>query len=239
MNPYWENDKSLTSRTHLLPKGEVTVVASNITCPRQGILESKRIYDGYEDMDTCQKPNARVQSYPICQHKDVIKERTHGRKGAFERLHGGRSSSTPDISGRPPLQPHSLRRMSGGPSRVSMKESRKHPGAGKPPQGGSSAFEMLQQRDSKWNSSSGAVTDRPPSQPFICHRICGANIASTKDCHEDSNLEKPRPKSSIRSLQQSDDSRWSSGSRATFDMAPFQAFAGSSVRSLKQSDYSS
>jgi hypothetical protein len=244
MNPYWENDKSLSSRTHLLPKGEVTAVASNIICPRQGILESKALYDGYEDVDTCPKPNARVY-----QHKRMIKERTYGRESAVKRLHGGRSSSTPAISGRPPLQPHSRRRMSGGPSRVSIQESRTQLGVGKPPQRGRSAFERLQPRDSKWNSSSGAVTDRPPSQPFIRQKQSGSDSAPTKVYHEDPNLKKPRPETSVKNLQQSDDSRWSSGSLATIDIAPFhsrwssgaplQALAGSSVRSLEQNDDSS
>jgi hypothetical protein len=263
MNPCWENGKSMSSRTHLLPKGEVTAhllpkgevtaVASNIICPRQGILESKTIYDGYEDVDTCPKLNARVLSSPIYQHKHMIKKRTDGRESTVERLRGGRSSSTPVISGRPPLQPHSRRRMSGGPSRVSVQESRTQLGVGKPPQGGRSASERLRQRDSKWNSSSRPVTDRPPSQPFICRKQSTVGSASTKESHEDPNLKKPRPESSVRNLQQSGDSRWSSGSRATFDIAPFhsrwssgsrsmsplQVLAGSSVRSLKQNDDSS
>jgi hypothetical protein len=235
MNPYWEKDKSLTSRTHVLPKGEVTAVASNSIRRRQGILESTpRIYDGYEDMDACRKPNARVQSYP-----SIIKEMTHGRGRAAGRLHGGRSSSARAVSGRPPLQPHSRRRMSGGPSSVSPRESHRNPGVGEAPQRGSSAFESLQQRDYKWNLGSGALNDRPPSQPFICHRISGVNCASTKEYHTEPILEEPRSESSIRRPRQSDDSRWSSGSRATFDMAPFQALAGSSIRSLKQSDDSS
>ena len=225
MNPYWEKDKSLTSRNHVLPKGEVT--ADSIR-RRQGILESTpRIYDGYEDMDACRKPNARVQSYP-----NIIKEMIHGRENG--RLHGVRSSSARAISGRPPLQPHSRRRMSGGPSSVSPRESHKYPGLGEAPQRGSSssAFESLQQKDYKWNSGSGALTDRPPSQSFICHKISG------KEYHKQPSLEEPRSESSIR-LQQSDDSRWSSGSRATFDMAPFKALSESSIRSLKQSDDSS
>jgi hypothetical protein len=230
MNPYWENDKSLTSRTYLQPQGEVTAVASNIICPRQGILESKRMYDGYADMDACRRPNARVKSDPIYLHKCITKESAHGRESAVGKLDSRHSLSTPAISGRPPLQPHSRRRMSGETSSVSVSESHKDPEVGEAHHRGS---KRLLQSDSKWNSGCGALTDRPPLQHIIRHEKSNASCASTKEYHKDPLLKERRPESSIRSLQPSDDSRWSSGSRATFDMAPFQALARSSLRSVK------
>lgn len=199
---------------------------------------SPRRYDECQDLDTCKKSIARLQSSPTSLHKYVIKEKARGRDNAVERLHGGRSSSTRANSGRPPLQPQRRRRMSGVQRSVSLKESHKDPGAGEAPQRGNIAFERLQQRDSKWYSGSGGLADRPPSQPFIRRGISGAKCASTEEYQKDSSLKEPRPERSIRILQQSDDSRWSSGSRATFDMAPVQALEGRSIRRLKQSDNS-
>jgi hypothetical protein len=218
MNPYWEQDKSLSSRAHVLPKGEVTAVASNLIRPRQGILEATRIDDGHKDADTCRKPNARAHSYPIYLHKYLNKEKAYGRRSAVGKLHPRHNSRV--ISDIPPLQPRRRHKMSGEPSSVSLKESHKDPGAG----------------DSKWNSGSGVLTDRPPLLPFIRHGISEASCASTQEYHNDPKLEEPRLESSIRRLHQRDGSRWSSGS---FDMAPFHALAGSSIRRLQQSDDSS
>jgi hypothetical protein len=243
MNPFCEKDESLTSRTHVVvpSKGEVTAVASNNVRHRKGILESTRIDYGYEDMGTCRKSNASVQSYPICLHKHINKENARGRESAVERLHWERSSSTVAISG--------------GSSNVSGKESHKDPVAGESHQQGSSAFESPQRSDSKWNSGSGPLTDTPPLHPHNHHGISRAECASPKECHKDPSGDEPRrgshnhhgisraecasPKechkdpggdeprrgSSIRRLQQSGDSRWSSGYRASDDMAPSQALA--------------
>jgi hypothetical protein len=213
MNPFCEKDESLTSRTHVVvpSKGEVTAVASNNVRHRKGILESTRIDYGYEDMGTCRKSNASVQSYPICLHKHINKENARGRESAVERLHWERSSSTVAISG--------------GSSNVSGKESHKDPVAGESHQQGSSAFESPQRSDSKWNSGSGPLTDTPPLHPHNHHGISRAECASPKECHKDPGGDEPRRGSSIRRLQQSGDSRWSSGYRASDDMAPSQALA--------------
>jgi hypothetical protein len=226
MNPFCVKDESLTSRTHVVvpSKGEVTAVASNIIRHRQGLLESTRIDDGHKDVDTCRKPNARAHSYPICLHKHFNKEKAHGRESEVERLHWGRSSSTRAIFGRIPLQPRSRRRTSGGPSSISVKKSRKGSGAGEAHQRGSNAFERKQQRDSKWNLGSGALTDRPPLQPFSRHEIREARCPSTQEHHKNPSLEEPRPVDSIRSLQQCGASL-SSDYRSSFDMAPSQALA--------------
>jgi hypothetical protein len=165
----------LTSRTHVLSKGEVTAVASNIVRPRQGILETTRVDYGYEaDMDTCRKPNARVQSYPICLHKR-IKESYHGR----ERLHSRQNSGTPVIPDSPSPQSRIRLQMSGGPSSVSVKQSHKDQGVGDANQRRSSASKWLQQSDSKWNSGSGTLADRPPLLPFSRHGIIGASDESS------------------------------------------------------------
>jgi hypothetical protein len=225
MNISWENGKSLTSRTHVLSKGEVTVVASNSIRHRQGILELTRIDDEYEDIYTCRKTVARVHSHPICLDKLLNKENTHGRESAPGRLHSRQNAMNRVMSDRPPSQPRRRHEMSGGPSSIAVKENLKDPGADGAHEQGNSAFERLQQSDSKWSSGSGALTDRPPLQPFCRHGISGANCASTKESHEDPSLEEPRRGTFIRRHQQSDASRWSSGYRATFDIAPSRAFA--------------
>jgi hypothetical protein len=239
MNLYWENDKSLTSRTPVLPKGEATTVASNIIRPRQELLEATRINYGYKEMDTCRRPNARVTSYPIYPHKCINKEKAHGRESADGNLDSRQNLSTRVISDRPPSQPRRCRRVSLEPSSVSVKERRKDPGAGEAHHLGRFDLKRLQQSDSKWSSGSGALTDRPPLQPFIRHGISEASRASAKGYQGDPILEEPRPESSIKRLQQSNDSRWSSGYRSSFDLSPFEALAGSSIRSLDLSDDSS
>jgi hypothetical protein len=120
-----------------------------------------------------------------------------------------------------------------------VKESYKDAGAGEAHQRGSSALKRLQQSDSKWNSGSGALSDKPPLQPFIHHGISDASSASMSEYHKDLILEEPRPESSIKRLQQSDNSRWSSGYPSSFDMSPFQALAGRSLGSLQYYDDSS
>jgi hypothetical protein len=222
MNAYWENDKSLTSRTPVLPKGEVTAVASNISIrPRQELLEATTINYGYKEMDI---------SYPIYLHKCINKEKAHGRESAVgKQLDSRQNLITRVISDRPPSQPRRRCRMSVEPSSVSVKESHKDPGAGEAHHLGRFALKRLS--DSKWSSGSGALTDRPPLQPFIHHGISEASRASTKGYQEDPILEEPRP--------ESNDSRWSSGYRSSFDLSPFEALAGSSMRSLDQSDDSS
>jgi hypothetical protein len=222
---------------------EVTAVASNIS-PRQGVPDATRIHYEYKAMDAYRRPNARVNSYPIYLPKCINEEKAHGRKSAVGKPEDSRqNSSSRVISGIPPSQPHSRRRISGEPRLVSVKESYKDAGAGDAPQRGSSALKRLQQGDFKWNSGSGALADRPPLQPFICHKISEASCASTKEYHNDPIMEKPRPESPIRRLQQSDDSiddsRWSSGYPSSFDISPFQALAGSSIRSLQYYDDSS
>jgi hypothetical protein len=227
MNPFWEKNYSLTSRTHsaVPSKGEATVVALSIIRHRQGILESTRIDFGYEVMDTrrkpCRKPNAREESCPICLRKHFKKEKAHGRESAVEKLSCGRISSTRTISGRPPRSPRKMRQVL---SSVSVKESHKDPGASKAHQRRSSTFKRFQQSDSKWNSGSGTLTDRPPLQPLRRHGISESKCAITKEYHKDPRVEKIRRGSSIRSKQQCG-SRWSSGYRARFDMAPSQAHA--------------
>jgi hypothetical protein len=186
MNPTWENDNLLTSRTHVLSKGEVTAVASNIVRHRQGILETTRKDYGFEaDMDTCRKPNARVQSYPTCLHL-LIKESYHRRESAVERLHSRQKSGTPVIPDSPSPQSRNRLQMSGGSSSVSVKESHKDPGVvGDAHERRSSATKWLQQSDSKWNSGSGTLTDRPPLQPFSRHGVSGARDESrwSSGCH--------------------------------------------------------
>jgi hypothetical protein len=211
MNSLCEKDESLTSQNQVVTpsKGEVNTVPSNIIRHRQGILESTRIDDGYEDTHTCRKPNARVKSYPVCLHKHINKERPHW----------GRSSSTRAISGKTPLQQRSRRRMNGGPSHFSAKKSHKDIGTGEAHQRGRSAFERLQQSDSKWNSDSWALADRLP-----LHEKIEAKCASTKENHKEPSVEEPIPVDSIRSLQQCG-ARLSSDYRASFDMAPSKALA--------------
>lgn len=220
MNSLREKEKLLNSQTHVtVPlKGGMTAVASNTIRHGRGpgILESTRIDDGYEDTNTCRKPNARVKSYPVCLYKHINKERPNW----------GRSSSTRAISGRTPLQPRSRRRMNGEPSHFSAKKSRKGTGTREADQRGSSAFERLQQSDSKWNSDSGALTDRLRASTKDYHKeTCGGDI----------------PVDSIRSLQQCG-ARLSSEYRASFDMAPSKALArrrkiegSSNVAGIKES----
>jgi hypothetical protein len=194
---------------------------------RQEMPEATRIDDGYEnDVDTCRKPNSRVQSYPICLHQHLNKENTHGRESAVERLHWGRSSSTRAIFGTPPppMQPRSPRKMRQGLRSVSVKEEYKNSGAGEAHQRGSRVFEGLQQGDSKWNSGSGGLTDHPPLQPVSRHEMSEARCALTNEDHEEPTVEESQSESSFRSLQQCGVSL-SSGYRASFDMAPSQALA--------------
>jgi hypothetical protein len=180
MNLFCENaESSLTSRTHVLPKGEVTIRHC------QGILEATRIHYGYEDTGTCRETNARVKSYPIYLHKYLNTESAHLRKRAVGRLHSEQNSSARVISDRPPSQPRSQHQMSGGPSNVSGKESHKDPAAGEAHEQGSSAFEEAQKSDSKWNSGSGPLTDTPPLHPHNRHGISGAESASMKEYHKD------------------------------------------------------
>jgi hypothetical protein len=124
-----------------------------------------------------------------------------------------------------------------------VKKNCKDAGAGEAHQRGSSALKGFQKCDSKWNSGSGALTDRPPLQPFIRHGISEASCTSTKEYHKDPILEELRPESFIERLQLSDDSlddsRWSSGYPSSFDMSPFEALAGTSLRSLEYYDDSS
>jgi hypothetical protein len=237
MNPYREKaNKSLTSRTHVLSRGEATAVASNI-CPRQGIPEATRIH---KEIDKCRRPIARVNSCPIYLPKYINEEKARGQESAVGKLHSRHDSSTRVISDIPPSQPRRRRRIGVETRRhVSLKESYKEAGAGEAHQRGSRAQKRLEQTDSKWNSGSGALTDRPPLQPFIRHGIREASCASTKEYHKDPLLEELRPESSIKRLQQSDDSRWSSGYPSSFDMSPFQALAGSSLRILQYYDDSS
>jgi hypothetical protein len=187
MNPFWEKEKSLTSRTYdvELSKGEVTVVASNIIRHRQGILELTRIDYGYEDMDTCRKTTARIHSYPIYLHKPLDQEHVHGRHSAAGRLHSRQNAMNRVMSDRPPSQPRSRHQKSGGSCSVSLKESHKNLVVGEGHRRGSRVFERLQQSESKWNSGSGALADRPPSQPFNRHGISGASDESrwSSGCH--------------------------------------------------------
>jgi hypothetical protein len=238
MNPYWEKSKSLTSPTHVLSKGEVTAVAPNIF-PRQGIPDATRIHYGYKEMDAYRRPNARLNSYPISLPKCINEVKAHGRESAVGKPDSRQNSSTRAISDIPPSQPRRRRRISGEPIHVAAKERYKDADAGEAHQRGSSALKRLQQTDSKWNSGSGALTDRPPLRPFIRHGIIVASCASTKEYHKDPLLEELRAESSIKRLQQSDASRWSSGYPSSFDMSPFQALAGSSLRSLEYYDDSS
>jgi hypothetical protein len=222
MNPFWEKSTSLTMRIHAAApsKVEVTAVASNNIChDRQGTLESTRIDYEYENMDTHRKTNASVQSHPIYLHKYLNKE------SAVERLHWERSTSIRAISGRTPSQPCSRHQMNGSLSSVSVKKSQMDLAAGEAHQRGSKAFERLQQSDFKWNSGSGALTDRPPLHPLSHNGKSGSSCASTKDYHKDQHLEELRRECTIRRLQQSNDSRWSSGCLASFDMAPSQVLA--------------
>jgi hypothetical protein len=187
MNPFCEKEKSLTSQTHVVEpsKGEVTAVASNIICNRQGILESTRIHDGYEDVDACQKLKARVQSYTICLQQKLDKDNAHGQESPVGRHHSRWSSSTQVISNRPPSQPRSRHQMSGGSSSVSLKERHKKLVTGEVQQRGSHNFERLQQSESKWNSGSEALVDQPPLQPVSRHEISGPSDESrwSSGCH--------------------------------------------------------
>lgn len=108
-------------------------------------------------------------------------------------------------------------RLSGGPS-ASAKKSHK----GDAHQRGRSAFEELSESDSRWNSGSRALTDRPPLHPFSRHERSRPRCASTKEHHKEPGVEEPRPTNSIRSLQQCG-ARLSSDSRPSFGLAPSQA----------------
>jgi hypothetical protein len=223
MNPFWEKNYSLTSRSHsgVPSKGEATVVASNSIRHRQGILESTGIDYEYEVMDTCRKPNAREESCPICLQKHIKQKKAYGRESAVEKLPCGRSSKTRTISGRPPRSPRNMRQ---GLSSVSVKESQKDPGTSIAHQRASSALKRFEQSDSKWKSGSRALTDRPPLQPLRRRGISESKCASTREFYKDPNVEEVRRGSSIRSNQLCG-SRWNSGCRARFDIAPSQAHA--------------
>jgi hypothetical protein len=237
MNPFCENEKSPTN-----PRSHVIVP---IIRHRQEILEATRIDDGFEnDVDTCTKPNSRVQSGPICLHQHLNKENAHRRESAVERLHWGRSSSTRAIFGTPPppMQPRSPRKMRQRLSSVSVKEKRKDSGAGEAHQRGSPVFERRQQSDSKQNSGSGALTDQPALLPVSRHEMSEARCVSTNEDHKEPTVEESQPESSFRSLQQCGASL-SPDYRESFDMAhPSQALARrrrivepSTVKAVKES----
>ena len=132
-------------------------------------------------------------------HQCLSEENMHERESAVEGLHSRWSSSSRVIVDRPPSQPLSRRQMSGKPMSCSVKAIRKDAGVGDTRRRGN-ASEGFQLSDSKWASSSGVITDRPPLQPLRC------------------------PGSSVQRLQKSE-SRWSSGSRTTLDTALSQALA--------------
>jgi hypothetical protein len=132
-------------------------------------------------------------------HQRLNQECVHERESAVERLHLRWSSSSRVIVDRPPSQPFSRRQMSGGPISCSVKASPNDLGVGDSRRRGN-ASEGFQLSDSKWASSSGVITDRPPLQPLRCRG------------------------SAVGRLQQSD-SRWNSGSQTNRDRPPSPARA--------------
>jgi hypothetical protein len=96
-------------------------------------------------------------------HQRLIQKNVHERESVVERLPSRWSSCSLIIVDRPPSQPLSRRQMSGRPSSGSVKESHhKDPGTGNSRR--ESAAGRLQ-RNSKWTSGSGVITDSPPLQP--------------------------------------------------------------------------
>jgi hypothetical protein len=134
-------------------------------------------------------------------HQCPNQEDALAQESAVERLHSSVGSSSRATVDGPPSQPLSRRKLCGGSNGGSIREMPSDLEMGNAHWLGD-AFERLpQQSDSKWTSSSGAITDRPPLQPLS------------------------RRESSLQRIQQRG-SRWSSGSRAIFDTALSQAFAG-------------
>jgi hypothetical protein len=73
--------------------------------------------------------------------------------------------------------------------------------------------------NSRWNSGSGTLTDRPPLQPISCHEISQAKCASPKKHQKELGVEEPRPADPIRSLQKCA-TRFSLDYRSSFGMTP-------------------
>jgi hypothetical protein len=122
------------------------------------------------------------------------------QESAVASLHSRWSSSSQVVVDRPPSQPLSRRRMCGGPSSGSVKQSHIYPEMGDIHRRENTFEQHQQQSNSKWTSGSGLITDRPPLQPLS------------------------RRGRDVGRIQQSD-SRWSPGSRATSDTALSRALA--------------
>jgi hypothetical protein len=132
-------------------------------------------------------------------NQEIVQERESAVERA-EWLYSRWSSSVWVTVDKPPSQPRNRRQMSGGSSSDSVKESSKYPGVDVAHRRGN-AFERPQQEsNAKWTCGFGAITDTPPLQPLS--RRVGA----------------------VKRLQRSH-SRWSSGSRATFDTTMSLALA--------------
>jgi hypothetical protein len=156
-------------------------------------------------------------------HQRLNPENVHQRESTVESSHSRRSSSSQDIVDSPP------------PQRVSRHQSGR---------GSASADGRLQQSHSEWTSGPGVITDRPPLQPLSYRGSADGRLQQSDDSRWSSgsqaNFDTTWPKAVARSvsllkhsvemkthditettvralLQQSDDSRWSSGSQAGFD----------------------
>jgi hypothetical protein len=103
-------------------------------------------------------------------HQRLNQENVHEREGAVEALQSRWSStSVRAIVDKPPSHPPTRRQMGGKSSSGSLKESHHQvPDTGDPRRG--SPGGRFQWSNSKWDSSTGDITDSPPLQPLSCRR---------------------------------------------------------------------
>jgi hypothetical protein len=149
-------------------------------------------------------------------NQEIMKERERAVERA-EWLHSRWNSNVRVTVDEPPSQPRSRRQMSGGSSSDSVKESCKYPGVDVAHRRGNASKRPQLESNAKWTCGYGVITDTPPLQPLS--RRVGA----------------------VERVQRSN-SRWSSGSRATFDTTMSLAlarhqmlFGASSVPTLEHS----
>jgi hypothetical protein len=175
---------SLTTLSTLYLSGSVQATVERKTALRG--LQQREMEDEQEVVDGAEIYTAFISA---AQEITECKQRFHLRWSSSSRI----------IVDKPPSRPLS-RQMSGGTSSgVSVKESRKDPGAGVAHRR-QNASKRLHQKRSRWASGSGVINDRPPFQ--------SPNYRG----------------SAVERLHQSD-SRWSSGCRAASEAASSQALA--------------
>jgi hypothetical protein len=122
-----------------------------------GTRETTKIVNGNEDVQTGRKSNERVHSY-LDRHLNQESSHKQERISSITRLHSRWNSGSRDMVDKPPSQPRSRRRMSGGrPSSATLvKESHQEDPR-------TSEVRRLQQSDSMWTSGGARTTNiRPP-----------------------------------------------------------------------------